>query len=61
MSNDFSKLDSNVLERGLAKPALRALVNAELYALDQILKFGSKALSTLHGIGPNAIHKLFPK
>jgi hypothetical protein len=61
VSNDFSKLDSNVLERGLAKPALRALVNAELYALDQILKFGSKALSTMNRIGPTAIHDLFPK
>lgn len=61
MSNDFSRLDSNLLKLGLAKPALRALVNAELYTLDQVRKYGLEACSKLHGIGPTAIDKLFPK
>ena len=61
MPNDFSKLDLNLLDLGLAKPALRALVIAELYTLNQVRKYGLEAISKLQGIGPTAIHKLFPK
>jgi len=49
------------LDLGLAKPALRALVIAELYTLNQVRKYGLEAISKLHGIGPTAIHKLFSK
>lgn len=43
---------------GLAKPALRALANADITSLEQIANYSIKALLELHGIGPNAIKKL---
>ena len=61
LEDDFSKLDNDLLLLNLAKPALRALVQAELYSMNQVLQYGAEALSQLHGIGPGAIQRLFHK
>jgi DNA repair protein RadC len=42
----------------LAKPAQRALANAGINTLKQLSKLSEEELSSLHGIGPNAIKHL---
>lgn len=42
----------------LAKPAQRALANADVTHLEHIAEMGEANLLKLHGIGPNAIRQL---
>lgn len=42
----------------LAKPAQRALAGAGITTLKQLAKLTEEALSSLHGIGANAVEKL---
>ena len=44
--------------RGVAKPALRALVAAGLITLDQLAQVSQAQLSELHGMGPKAVATL---
>ncbi|BBI34299.1 helix-hairpin-helix domain-containing protein [Cohnella abietis] len=46
------------LPAGLAKPAIRALTNANLLQLEQISKISEAELKQLHGIGPNAVKQI---
>jgi hypothetical protein len=43
---------------GLAKPAQRALVGADIHNLEQLSRFSEAEICQLHGIGPNALDKL---
>lgn len=45
---------------GLAAPARRALINANIKSLADLKKFRSSELKDLHGIGPNALEILKP-
>ncbi len=42
----------------LAAPALRALLNAEIYNLNQLSQFSEAEILKLHGMGPSSIPKL---
>ncbi len=55
---EYLKLDPAILELKLAKPALRALINAGLYQKQQVISFSKSELAQLHGMGPSAIKKL---
>ena len=39
----------------LSQPAQRALANAGIHTLKQLSGFSEKEISSLHGVGPNAI------
>jgi hypothetical protein len=41
--------------KGLAQPALRALLGAEITSLDQLVTIKEADLRKLHGMGPKAI------
>ncbi len=55
---EYIKLDPVILELKLAKPALRALINAGIYKKQQIVLLSESDLAQLHGMGPKAINKL---
>lgn len=44
--------------RGVAKPALRALVAAGYLTLDQLTKARESEIASLHGMGPKALSSL---
>jgi DNA repair protein RadC len=46
------------LNVGLAKPAQRALANADIKNLAQLAKKSEAEMAALHGMGPNAIATL---
>lgn len=52
------KLDKAILNLKLAKPALRALINAKIYSLPELIRFKKDNLKALHGIGPASLKKL---
>lgn len=45
---------------GLAAPARRALINANIKTVTELKKFTKAEISELHGIGPNALVILKP-
>ncbi|QDT48682.1 hypothetical protein Pan258_27250 [Symmachiella dynata] len=44
--------------KGIARPALRALLSAGLTSLDQLTSISLEELSALHGMGPKAVKSL---
>jgi DNA-directed RNA polymerase alpha subunit len=48
----------NLSEIKLAKPALRALDTAGIKTLSDLARFSETELSSMHGIGPNALKTL---
>ncbi|QDV68841.1 hypothetical protein Poly24_25540 [Rosistilla carotiformis] len=44
--------------KGIARPALRALVAAKLPSMDQLTTITEHELSQLHGMGPKAVNIL---
>ena len=55
---EFLKMDDELLNLKLSKPALRALVRLNIYCLDDLLGIGLNELKNAHGIGPSALVKL---
>lgn len=55
---EYINLDPVILELKLAKPALRALINAGIYKKQQIVLLSESDLAQLHGMGPSAIKKI---
>lgn len=55
---EFLKLDDELLNLKLSKPALRALVRLNIYCMDDLLGISLNELKNAHGIGPSAIIKL---
>lgn len=51
----YEKLDANWRELGLAAPARRGLVDAKLFALDDLIHIPIDDLTKLHGVGPTAL------
>ncbi len=54
------KIDASVygFPKGLAQPALRALLGAGIISLDQLTTISEADLLKLHGMGPKAIDLL---
>ncbi|HEY2491663.1 MAG TPA: DNA-binding protein [Paenibacillus sp.] len=55
---DRHNMQESDLPIDLAKPALRALANSDLWTLEQISKLSESELMNLHGIGPKAVEQL---
>jgi len=56
--NEYPKIENPILSLKLAKPALRALINASIYSVDDLKKTTIPALEKLHGMGPGSVKKL---
>ena len=48
------------LPNGLSQPALRALLNANIYTLEEVSRHSVTELLKLHGLGPKTIRTLEP-
>lgn len=57
---EIKKLDSKLLNLGLSKPALRALVDHSIFSLAQLSTYKRTDIISWHGIGPKALTKLSP-
>ena len=55
---EIQKMESHIFDLNLAKPALRALVNAGIYSVEKLNNSTLEDLKKLHGMGPSAIQKL---
>ncbi len=55
---EIRKIDTKITALKLARPALRALVNASVYSVKTLRKKSLDELSAWHGMGPAAIKKL---
>lgn len=55
---EIKKIDSQIKDLGLPKPALRALVNASIYSLKTLKSKSVDELKSLHGMGPTSIKKI---
>jgi len=42
----------------LSQPAIRALLNAGVEKLEDLVKFTEKEIAALHGMGPSALREL---
>jgi len=49
-------MDAILRESGLAKPALRALIDHDIYTIAALKQFDESALQEMHGIGPKALN-----
>ena len=58
-SNSKTTTCRTAFPKGLSQPALRALASAELDHLEQLSTVTESSLLDLHGIGQNALQKLF--
>lgn len=54
----YAERDQAWVELGLASPARRALVNAELFKLSDLKKISRIDLAEQHGMGPKALKVL---
>ncbi len=50
---DYGKLDAAFAK--LAKPAQRALINAEIFTPRDLAKYGLEKVCALHGMGPASL------
>jgi uncharacterized protein YdhG (YjbR/CyaY superfamily) len=51
----IQKMDTVLRDSGLAKPALRALIDHNIKTMKALKKLDSNTLHTMHGIGPKAV------
>ena len=49
---------ANDLPSGIGKPAMRALLAADIRSLAQVARLSDKDLLALHGVGPKAVRIL---
>ncbi len=54
----FLKLDPEILALKLARPALRAMINASIFSLNDLNEKTPAELFQLHGMGPSAVKRL---
>ncbi len=57
---EYSKMDVQLLNLKLSKPALRALLRLGIYSLDDLSRFNVNELKIAHGIGPTTLVKILP-
>lgn len=55
---EITKIDKRILALKIARPALRALVNASIYSVETLRATAPETLKALHGMGPTAFAKL---
>lgn len=56
--NEINKMDNRILALRIAKPALRALINASIFSVETLRNTPVHVLKELHGMGPSTINKL---
>jgi len=56
--DQIAKMSPELLALGLSQPALRALVNLQVYSARDLKQLDGLILKNSHGIGPNAMKKL---
>lgn len=54
----YAERDAVWRELKLSAPARRALINADIYTLDDLRKWSFADLAKLHGMGPKALNTL---
>ena len=54
----FQNLSAEIKSLGLSKPALRALVDHNIYSIDALRKVDVSTYSRWHGIGPKTIKQI---
>lgn len=57
-AKQIAQMSPEILGLRLSQPALRALVNLQVYSIVDIHRVGWPALKESHGIGPSAFKKL---
>lgn len=55
---EIKKIDRQILDLKIARPALRALVNASVFTVETLRSTSIHELKAMHGMGPSAIKKL---
>lgn len=55
---EIKKIEAGITDLKIARPALRALINASIYSVKTLRTKSIDELQTLHGMGPAAIKKL---
>lgn len=55
---EIRKIDQQILDLNIARPALRALVSASIYSVEMLRTKSINELSAMHGMGHSAIKKL---
>lgn len=54
----FQNLSEEIKSLGLSKPALRALIDHNIYTIDALSKVDVSTYSRWHGIGPKTIKQI---
>ncbi len=57
-TQEYQKLPPEIIDLKLPKPALRALIGADIYSLEKLRSMSAIDLKTLHGMGPRSIQKI---
>lgn len=57
-TQEYQKLPPEIIDLKLPKPALRALIGADIYSLEKLRSMSVIDLKTLHGMGPRSIQKI---
>ena len=57
-TQEYQKLPQEIIDLKLPKPALRALINADIYSLEKLRSMSVIDLKTLHEMGANSIQKI---
>ena len=55
---EYTKIEKEILSLKLPKPALRALINANVYTVEKLNSMSLEEIERLHGMGPTSIQKL---
>ncbi len=55
---EIRKIDRQILDLNIARPALRSLVSASIYTVTTLRSKTIDELKALHGMGPSALKKL---
>lgn len=58
LEEEIKKIDPQIKELGLPKPALRALVNSSIYSVKTLKSKSVEELKSLHGMGPTSMKKI---
>jgi len=55
---EILKIDGEILQLNLSKPALRALIRLKVYSLLDLSEVSLESLKNAHGLGPATLNKL---
>ncbi len=56
--DEYPKIAKEILNLGLAKPALRALIDANIYTVKALNSLSLSQIQSMHGMGKSAIKKI---